>query len=160
MSDRYRIPKTRIPVEIGYAGGSAEKCTLFLGEGRGGPESVLDHLNAEQRFLVVEAEAGEVSFRRLERISVVRLSDTDAFAEHGGIQIAADLATEAPLRLEFDDGSELEGLAVYELQESSSRVQDFLNAPSTFFPFFHDERVSYVNKDRVARVALRESSER
>ena len=159
LSDRYRIPKTRIPVEIRNAGGAAEKCTLFLGEARNGPESVLDHLNAEQRFLVVEAETRQVSFRGRERIAMVTLSDADAFAEHGGLQIAADLATEAPLHLEFDDGSQLEGVTVYELQESSSRIQDFLNDPHAFFPFFHDAQVSYVNKDRIARVTLREASE-
>lgn len=159
MSDRYRIPKTRVPVETRCADASAEKCVIFLGQGPLGPESVLDHLNVEQRFLVFEAEGGAVSFRRREQISVVTLADADAFAEHGGLQIAADLATEAPLALEFDDGNQLEGVAVYELQESSSRVQDFLNMPCMFFLFFHDGRVSFVNKERVARAILGESSE-
>lgn len=114
-------------------------------------------LNGSSRFLVVEDGQGGIAFHRLDRIALVTLSDGEAFAEHGGVEVAADLATEAELDLEFDDGSHLQGVVVYALCESRARVQDFLNTSDTFFPLFHDRKVSYVNKTRVARVSPRES---
>ena len=157
MSERYRIPKSRIPVELRSRGGSAEKGYLFLGDGRNGPESVPELLNGSSRFLVVEDERGSIAFHRLGQLAMVTLSDGEAFAEHGGVEVAADLATEAELLLEFDDGSRLAGVVVYALCESRARVQDFLNTVDDFFPLFHDRMVSYVNKTQIARVSPRES---
>jgi len=159
MSDRYRIPKARIPVEVRSIGGSAEKAFLFLGDGRNGPESVLELLNGSLRFLVVQDQHGKIGFHRIDRIAMVTLSTAEAFDEHGGLEVAADLATEAELHIEFDDGSSIDGVVVYALCESRARVQDFLNTPDAFFPFIHNRNVSYVNKARVARVSPRESRE-
>lgn len=159
MSDRYRIPKTRIPVEIRSIGGAAEKAFLFLGDGRNGPESVPELLNGSLRFLVVQNHRGEIGFHRIDRIAMVTLSDTEAFDEHGGLEVAADLATEADLHVAFDDGSSIDGVVVYALCESRARVQDFLNTPDDFFPFIHNRYVSYLNKARIARVSPRKPRE-
>ena len=97
--------------------------------------------------------------RDSESIARVTLADAHAFDAHGGLALSADLATEAALVLELEDGAKLTGLAVYELQAESSRVGDFLEAAGDFFPFFHDDRVSYVNKRKIAQVHLQPSKE-
>ena len=156
MSEQFRIPKIPVSVEIRTKGGVVLTGSLFLGEGQKGQESVLELLNGDSRFLVVELESGEVTFLRLAGLSLVSLRDEDAFAAHGGLDpFAADLCSEVPLQIVFDDGNELAGIASYELPAERCRVQDLLNAPEPFFRFYHDDHLSFVNKWRVARATLR-----
>lgn len=159
MSERYRIPKFKVRVEIRTLRGSSEEVSIFLSqraESHAGPERPLDMLNGDAEFIVVELASGEVGFLRRSSLSVVTMpvgETCDALAEPE--PLAADLFDEAMLRLVLEDGSELEGLTRYELPEQSCRVQDFFNGSELFVTLIHDGRVSFVNKGCIARVLPR-----
>ena len=160
MSERYRVPKLKISVEICTIPGCVEKVFLFLGESadaHAGPECALDLLNDDNEFLVVSSQAGEVSFLHRGSVSMVTLMLDGPRAQlTAGIRpLAADLCTEAAIGVVLEDGTVVEGVARYELPHASCRIQDFLNCQDRFLPLYRDDRVSFVNKQRIVRVIPR-----
>ncbi len=161
MSESYRIPKSKLAVEILCASSqAAQRGFLFLGagaDGHVGPERALDLLNGEEEFLVLEDEAGGVSLLQRGALSRVTLAADDACTDPkcAADPSTADLDVEAHIRLILEDGSELEGATRYQLPVERRRIQDFLNAPGSFIPLYHGGRLSLVNKRRIARVIPR-----
>jgi len=159
MTERYRVPKFRVRVDLHTVEGTTEQVALFLSERaqeHAGPEGPLDVLNADDEFIVVEFESGEVGLVRRGSVAMVTVSGETSPQDALSCSdpVLADLFVEAKLKLVLGNGDEIEGVAHYERPEQNRRVQDFMNGPEPFVPLTHDGRISFVNKSCIARVLL------
>lgn len=161
MSERYRVPKRKVAAEIRTARDTF-RAFLFLGEcaeHHSGPERPSELLNTAPAFLPVEDESGGFVFLRRDSPVTVTVSRKDEWPDEWATveEIASDLETAVRIAVILESGGTLEGTVHFQLPEDHSRLQDFLNGSGLFFALAHDEgdRVSLVNKQRVARVLLR-----
>lgn len=165
MTDEYRIPTYRLPVELRLTGRGTVRAGLFLGEHaeRGhGRERPLDLLNGDKSFLPVRlADGGHVLLRR-EAVLVASLSAADALK---GDPSARELLEESgheetdarsvEVDLTFEEGSEVSGRVAYVQPRGQQRLQDFLNDSDTFFRVWEDETVHLVNSARAVSISAR-----
>jgi hypothetical protein len=152
--DELRVPKRRVEAEVVLPGGEVRRVTLFLAEaapGHAGPERPLDLLNgAAEFFPALDGAAGGTAFLNRRSVPVVRVERRfDAPDDE------VTLPTEHDVEVQLLDGSRLTGLVSYVRPPERSRLGDFLNEPPPFFRLLLEDRVAYVNKRHVVRVALR-----
>jgi hypothetical protein len=150
--DELRVPKRRVEAEVLLPGGEARRVTLFLAEaaqGHAGPERPLDLLNGAAEFFPA-LDGTETAFLHRPAVPVVRVERRfDAPDDE------VTLPTEHDVEVLLADGSRLTGLVSYVRPPERSRLGDFLNEPPPFFRLLQEDRVAYVNKRHVVRVALR-----
>jgi len=158
VTERYRVPKLRVPAEIRTSAVAARPVFLFLNpsaEGHAGRERPSDLLNFGGHFLVVEDESGEIEFLNRDGTLTV----TVAAELEGAIPTGAP-ASACRVAVVLHDGSTLEGEVRYQLPEAQRRLQDYLNADELFLPVRCDDgRVCLVNKRGVVRVVARSGEE-
>jgi len=152
--DDLKVPKHRTAVEVVLPGGAPRRMALFLAEAapdHAGPEVPLDLLNGHHDFIpALDEEGGAMTFLHRAGVPVLRVpraldADPDDLT----------LPTEHEVEVLLRDGTSLPGLISYVRPPDRSRLVDVLNEPPPFFRLLQGDLVAYVNKDHVARVALR-----
>lgn len=160
MEARYRVPKHKVPAEIRTDLGTL-RVQLFLSETaerHTGAERPSDLLNGTPSFVPVEEDDGRIAFLRREAALTVTVAQKDELPDAEPFDVVvSELATAERISVLLDDGETLEGSVRYQLPEDRSRIQDFLNDATLFFPLHHEDgqRISFVNKRRVSRVTSR-----
>lgn len=153
VSDRFRVPKTRVPAEVRTLLGE-RRVWLFLAESaamHSGSERPSDVLNCDGEFLVFEDDSDAIVVVRLDAILVVGVW-TDV--ENDDYLTQGVPTTELAVSVLLEDGSRVNGAVRYRLPEANRRLQDLLNQPERFIAIHSDDgaRVSLVNKSRIVEV--------
>lgn len=154
------VRKLRVAVTVSQAGDEPFEGLIALAlraQFHGGPETLLERLNAADRVIPVErsGENDVVLFNRLEIEWVLP-----------GPDVTVDLLGPRPfrvtreerVRLRLRSGDELDGLLQMELPDYLNRISDFMNGPEHFFPLLTERGVALVNKLAVLSMRLYEGS--
>ena len=155
LADLYRIPMVPVPAEILLLGRAPIAVTLHLATLSGthpGGETVDEFLNSERRFIPAhDREDGRVVLLNRDAIVWVRVR-ADAPMEFGREEHVAAMMD--LVRVELEEGSSVEGTLRDVSAAPDARLSDVFNHPAQFFPLEAEERITYVNKLRVAAVRL------
>lgn len=136
---------------VGYDG-SASRAVIALalaGPQGGGPESLLERLNAPRaEFLPCEIE-GEMALINLGWIAYLEVArdavDTAARERRGALR--------APVSVDLVSGETLDGEIQFEPAPGRERVLDaFTRGAGQFLPLLGEDRVRYLRKSAVLRV--------
>jgi len=158
VTDAYRVPKRKVPVEVVLAGRSPMLVDLYLSdcaETHAGRERASDLLNGSDPFLPASDSAGSVVF--LHRDGLISVS-LDAEHEQMDENHPARDMTEAPstsaeVEVVLEDGMTIAGEINQMMPEGHRRLQDVLNLESRFLILWSGDRVHLINKRRVIRVS-------
>jgi hypothetical protein len=149
-----RVPKRRVAAEVVLAGGESRRIGLVLSDAasrHAGAERPSDLLNHGADFLPALDEADEtMTFLNREGIALVRVDRALEPGEEG----SATLPTEHEVEILLSSGQRLRGLVTFLRPPDHSRLVDFLNESSPFFPVVEERAIALVNKRHVSRVAL------
>jgi hypothetical protein len=110
-----------------------------------GPERVGEALNSEETFLALETSEG-VELLNLELVISVSV---EAEEEFDPLQT---LGTKQNIWLQTSLGDEFNAEIYINLPSDRTRVKDFLNQPYRFLPILHDNKVSYISRNKIMRV--------
>lgn len=158
MTDAYRVPKHRVPVEVVLAGRSPMLVDLYLSdcaETHSGRERASDLLNGPDTFLPASDPAGSVVF--LHRDGLISVS-IDAQHEqpgpdHASDELASEQSTAVQVEVVLEDGMTIAGEINQVMPEGHRRLQDVLNLQTRFLILRSGDRVHLINKRRIIRVA-------
>ncbi len=152
--DELRVPKRKVMVEVGLSGGGARRVSVFLAEfapNHVGGERLSDLLNGEGDFIpAFDEESKAMSFLNRAGAAYARVSRVEEADGADDLTIPTEHAVEIAL----SDGRILRGLLSYVLPPERSRLVDFLNDSSPFFPLLEPDAVVLVNRRLVSRVAI------
>ena len=149
-----RVPTHTVRVAVAFPGGAAREAELFAPVGdvpRPARARVAELLERDQLFLPArDASTGEV--QALGARAIVWISGPLA---RSGELLGDDELFEhrRDVRIELVDGSLLEGELLYSAPAPRARVVDVLNAVGRFVPLWLADRVIFVNKSFVRRLA-------
>lgn len=150
--EELRVPKRRVPIEIGLAGDQRRNLVVFVAEFAShhtGVERVSDLLNGKAEFIpALDPDRNVMSFLNRAGILCVRLDP----AEEPASAEAHTIPTEHEVELTLSDRTSLRGFVSYVLPPDRARVIDFLNEAPQFFRLLEPQRVALVNKRHVAQV--------
>lgn len=152
--DELRVPKRRVPIEIGLSGDQRRHVVVFLAEfasHHSGTERVSDLLNGDAEFFPAQDLDKKVMtfFNRTQILSVrVEASEEPSSAD------SHTIPTEYEVELTLSDGTRVRGLVSYVLPPDRARVVDFLNEAPRFFRLLEAGKVALVNKHHVAQVVV------
>jgi hypothetical protein len=149
-----RVPKRQVAVEVVLPGGTVRRVSVFLAAaapGHEGAERVSDLLNGGGNFFpAFDEQSGAMTFLNRESVALARVArDAEEWASNG-----VALATEHEVEITLADGTRLQGVVSYLLPPEHSRLVDFLNHASPFFPLLERDSVTLVSRAQVARVAF------
>ena len=152
--EELRVPKRRVSVEVGLAGGGTRRVAVFLAEfasNHSGAERLSDLLNGGGDFIpAFDEEAGVMSFVNRAGVAFARASRAVEAEATDDITIP----TEQPVEITLADGRTLRGLVSYVLPPERSRLVDFLNEGPPFFALLEEDAVVLVNRRLASRVAV------
>ncbi|BDG10576.1 hypothetical protein [Anaeromyxobacter paludicola] len=157
MTEELRVPKRKVPVEVGLSGGGTRRVAVFLAEYAShhtGAERLGDLLNGEGEFIpALDEEAKAMTFVNRAGVAFARVSRAVEAGGDGELTIP----TEHTVEVALVDGRTLRGLVSYVLPPERSRLVDYLNDGPPFFPLLEADAVVLVNRRLVSRVvALRD----
>lgn len=148
-----RVPKRRVPAELGLPDGTTRSVALFLAElahDHAGAERVSDILNGGADFIpALDTTRDQVVFFNRAGITYAQVDATEERDPSDDLT----LPTEFHVELTFLHGGTLRGLVSYILPPDRARLVDYLNAQPPFFRLLHQERVSLVNKKHIAQLS-------
>ncbi len=158
MTEAYRVPKRKVPVEVVLAGRSPLLVDIFLGdcaESHAGRERPSDLLNGPDPFLPARDGSGSVVF--LHRDGLISVS-LDAEHEQPGEagraeEIVPDESTSAEVEIVLEDGMTITGDINQLMPDGHRRLQDVLNLDTRFLVLWSGDRVHLINKRRIVRVS-------
>jgi hypothetical protein len=110
-----------------------------------GPERVGEALNSDDIFLALETSDG-VELVNLELVVSVSVEAEEEFDP------LLALGTRQQVWLQTALGEEFDAEIYINLPSDRTRVKDFLNQPYRFLPILHDNKVSYIARNRIMRV--------
>jgi hypothetical protein len=158
VTEAYRVPKRKVPVEVVLAGRSPLLVDLYLSdcaETHAGPERPSDLLNGPEPFLPASDRAGSVLFLHRDGLIAVSVDaqheQADA-SEPAGVA-AAGQSTAIGVEVVLEDGMTIAGEINQMMPEGQRRLQDVLNLASRFLILWSGGRVHLINKRRIVRVA-------
>lgn len=159
MNGEYEVPKHQMRVRLRLLHQEPAEGLLHLSEAaarHSGREFPSDLLNGDGRFLSLHDPSG-TGFRLVRRESLVWLSMTagEEQKETGSTWLVSEDDPEATVervRIVFGDGSDVAGTLRWVLPAGQRRVRDFLEQADLFFPLYGDDRVTFVNRERLVSV--------
>ena len=156
----YAVPKQAVQARFRLLGEEIAEGRIYLSETaqrHDGRELPSDVLNGDERFLPLASASDDV-VRLVRRRSLLwvsaPLSAEDAGAATPVIAREDPEAASESVRIRFEDGSEVSGTLRWILPAGRRRVRDFLEHADPFFPLLAGERVTFVNRERVASVEI------
>lgn len=158
MTDAYRVPKRKVPVEVVLAGRSPLLVDLYLSdcaETHAGLERPSDLLNGSDPFLPASDPGGSVLFlHRDGLISVSFDAEHEQVSEaEQAVEIAADESTSVEVEVVLEDGMSIAGEINQMMPKGHRRLQDVLNLDTRFLILWSGDRVHLINKRRIIRVS-------
>ena len=157
MSDDYRVPKRRLPVQVTLAGGAQLHVQLFLAPCAShhlGPERVEDLLNGPHDFIPAQ-EVGSGAMTLLNRAALVVAKVTHEGVDDPDVSEGVCVEHEVQVHLldaSLGDAGLLRGTLRYSRPEANGRVSDFLNEPTPFLELQGPGGSVFVSKRHVARI--------
>lgn len=149
--EQLRVPKRRVDVELLLIGAGRQRVAVFLAEFSSvheGHERLSDLLGGPAEFVpAVDSGTGAALFVHLSSIGAALAPPEEALDDD------ATLPTEHEVEVTLLDGQTLSGVLSFVRPPERSRIVDFLNDAPAFFPLMIGERVAFINKARVTRVA-------
>ena len=156
VSESYRIPTTLVPAELVLLGGERCAVALFLAtqsESHPGPETLLDLLNADRRFVPArDRESGRSLLVSRHSLLLVEVERAAVASETGGEDSAR--STVDMIRVELAGGVTADGALEVVASTGRERLSDFFNEPEEFFRLSSGSKLVYVNKRCVLTVRL------
>ena len=154
MPDDIRVPTVPVSVEFLLSDGARLTATIHLSSTspfHEGAETLDEFFNARRLFLPVHAADG--------RLVLVGRGAIVTAAAPPSAPLVSRLPGRVPgaiyfLRLHLENGEVAEGTLLASLPPESSRVSDALNQEEEFLPIESTETVTFVRKDRIARIEL------
>lgn len=152
--DDIRVPTVPVEVEFLLTDGARIRGTIHLSSTspfHDGPETLDEFFNADRRFLPVRGDDGGT-------ILVGRRAILTAT-----VQPSAPLLSRLPgrvpeeiffLTVHLENGATVEGTLLANLPSASSRLSDAFNRGEQFVPVETSDTVSFVHKDRIARIVI------
>ena len=158
MTDAYRVPKRRVPVEVVLAGRSPMLVDLYLSacaETHAGLERASDLLNGPEPFLPASDPAGSVVFLHRDGLISVSLDAEHEQADEPepAEEPAADQSTAVEVEVVLEDGMTISGEINQMMPEGHRRLQDVLNLDTRFLILRSGDRIHLINKRRIIRVS-------
>ena len=151
----FQVPKVRASVLVEIPPRPPEARFVFLApnaQGHLGAETPSDIFNAPQPFVPLFREDGEAVLARRESITWIMVGEPRR-AEWYYHESRAG-APEAPVHIEFETGSHLDGRIALVGPEGSQRVIDVVNRAGGFLHVERDEELFLVNLRRVASITV------
>ena len=159
LTEAYRIPKHKIPVEVVLAGRSPMLLSIYLGEcaeshlGRQRPSELLD---GPEPFFPATDAGDTVIFLHRDGLISVNFDARHEFGDRTGDDDGSDTgAGETSIQIEvmLEDGMSAVGQIHYAMPEGQRRLQDVLNLQDRFLILRVGERAQLINKRRIIRVS-------
>jgi hypothetical protein len=149
--DQLRVPKRRVEVELLLLGAGRQRVAVFLAEFSSvheGHERLGDLLGGPTEFIpAVDVATGATLIVHIACIGAALAGPEEALDDD------AELPTECEVEVTLLDGQSLSGVLSFVRPPERSRIVDFLNDAPLFFPLTIGDRVAFINKHRVSRVA-------
>jgi hypothetical protein len=149
--DQLRVPKRRVEVELLLLGAGRQRVSVFLAEFSSvheGHERLGDLLCGETEFIpAVDPGTEKAVLIRVESIGAALAGPIEALDDD------AALPTEHEVDVTLLDGQSLAGVLSFVQPPERSRIVDYLNDAPPFFPLIVGDRVAFINKKRVTRIA-------
>ena len=152
---QFQVPKERASVLVEIPPRTPEARFIFLApfaQGHLGAETPLDIFNAPEPFVPLFREDGEPVLARRDAITWVMVGDPQR-AEWYYYESRAGVA-DAPVHIEFDTGSHLDGRVALVGPAGSRRVIDVVNRNGGFLHLERGEDLFLVNLRRVASITI------
>jgi hypothetical protein len=145
------IQKLRTPVRIALP--SQEPADGYLSlqtlsPNRGGPETILDLLNSEQR-VVPFIRARDEAVLMLTRQNLLWVEADGGLDPELVCPRNYHVTHEERVRVRLEDGTLIDGVIQMELPEELNRASDFLNGDGDFYPLITRDGTVLINKARV-----------
>ena len=145
----YKIETLRKPARVFLVGGEILEGTFFLSPisiSHKGPETVLELLSGERRYLPFETDQGKVVL--VQKTNIVKILLDEEPPDYVGAK------KQTHITVRFVDQSSLEGRLSFLMPVGHSRVSDFLNSAGQFF-YIHTNGGTYlVSQSHVSFVEL------
>ncbi|MCC6318424.1 MAG: hypothetical protein IT361_12120 [Gemmatimonadaceae bacterium] len=146
----FHIEKVRVPVVVITTSGERIEGDLFAQANtrtESGHERATDVVNTADAWFPIANAAGRVLLCSKARVRVMHVSggevDTSAWS----------LGTPAQVVVVLDDGQQVSGTILIEMESARQRVLDFLNRlPLRFLPIHTSGGVVLVNRDNIVHV--------
>jgi hypothetical protein len=147
MSEDLRVEKRQEQVVLFMADGVIIEGMAFLSlyaMNHGGEQTVLDLLLEDSPFLPLKSQNGEFCLVRKGMISHLRCS----------IEEEVPACSEREVRINFLGNESLQGMIKTYLPKHSSRLSDYLNVVSEFFPLFSGDHAYLINRGLIRDIVL------
>jgi len=156
MND-FRIPKEKASVLVTAPPHEPDPRFVFLSpfaQNHHGAETPSDLFNVEQAFIPLFREDGSVVLARRQAIAWVEVAEPRArewyyYESRAGIP-------DSPVRVEFDDGTRIDGRIALIGPAGAQRVVDVVNRAEGFLHLERGDDLFLVNLRRVLAVSIRE----
>jgi hypothetical protein len=155
----YKVPKKKTSVLVEIPPHPAGLWFIFLSafaQHHQGAETASDIFNTDQRFIPLFSEGGSLVLARRDSISWVQISEP-ATAEWRYFGTRMD-APQAGVRVDFNDGTSLEGRIALIGPLGSQRAIDVVNREEGFIHLERGEDLFLVNLRCVASITMREEA--
>jgi len=150
-SDDIRVPTVLVAVEFLLSDGARLAATIHLSSTspfHEGAETLDEFFNAPRLFFPVLAAGKTVLVGRRSIVAATAPSSAPLVSRLPGRVPGAIYF----LRLHLENGDVAEGTLLASLRTESSRVSDALNQAEEFVPIEAADAVTFVRKDRIARI--------
>ena len=158
MTEAFRVPKQKVPVEVVLAGRSPLLLNIYLSEcaeSHGGRERPSEVLDDKESFLPASDDNGNVVF--IHRDGLISVSFEARHEFDSQTLRPEDLPPEHRTCIEvevmLEDGLCIVGKINYIMPEGQRRLQDVLNLPKRFLILRVDDRAHLINIRRIIRVS-------
>jgi len=155
----FRVPKEKASVLVSAPPHEPETSHVFLSpfaQSHHGPETPSDIFNVVQRFMPLFREEGSVVLLRRNAIAWVEVAEPRQ-REWYYFELRAGLPDQQ-VRVEFDNGSHLDGRVALVGPLGEQRVADVVNREEGFLHLERGEELFLVNLRRALAITVREES--
>jgi hypothetical protein len=154
MAGEFRVPKTRIEVELAVRGYAPRRVEVFLakhGARPFEPQGLLRLLEQGGDFLPAsDPESGTVLLFSKHAVLWIALSAAVGTGVDGQVEL---FNVRREVAVDLVDGSRLQGQLLFSAPPRHTRVADHMNETALFFRLFRAEDVVFINKRMVSRIA-------
>ena len=146
----YRVDKSEQPVVLFQADGSVMSGVVFLSAcayGHIGRQTLADLLREKGNFFPFRSEAGAFCVTNKATITHIRYEQTGIEPEY------VALGNPVEVQINFAGGEQLRGTIVIEMPEGRTRLFDFINSMSGFFPMNNGDTHYLVNVAQIRDIS-------
>lgn len=165
MTEPYEVPKHEINAELILPGVEPRRIRLFLAEraerhsGRERPSDLLTV--SEASFFAIREPEGDVALVRRDAVVVLSVpASAEAGPERvlqpagGEADASSDVALVETVRVQMEDGREVEGTIREMMPTGERRILDYLNRADPFVPLRDGDTIRFVNRARISCVTF------